>query len=109
MYANFQNDRMKFSKSVSDGRRDGGKLILSIFRHISKIDAINQKMLLNKKFLEFDFVYVCQFSERSDKILVTEGQMDKVSYKGASLLKMYSYYSSPCFITPQIRIHIPAF
>ena len=81
MYAKFENDRKK--------------LILSVFWHISNIislyletDAINQKMLLNKKFLEFDFVYV--FSEGSDeifKVLVTEGQTDKVSNRGASLLK----------------------
>ena len=70
MYAKFENDRKK--------------LILSIFWHISniislylEIDAINQKMLLNKKFLEFDFVYECQFSERSDeKVLVTDAGMD---------------------------------
>ena len=49
---------------------------------IKEKDAINQKMLLNKKFLEFDFVCVCQFSERPE-VLMT----DTVSYGGASLLK----------------------
>ena len=84
MYGKFENDRKK--------------LTLSIFWHISNFillylekDAINQKMLLNKKFLEFDFALYANFQNDWMKFLKSVSDGKQVSYRGASLLKNLSY------------------